>query len=207
MIDPVEGLWIALGLTAFVLTFTAFTDARASQKAVRVLNGRAREMAADGIVRREVIRLVVQVLLLSLVIPGLFDDRQTDLFNPLVLTLMVIQGLILFSTILDSRERKSLTILVAADLLNVQTNVLNRIEEKLDANTQISQKASDHADAAFHEANSLNMKIAAQADALITQGEELAADRKERIEAEAPVIATIEDTHAKVEDLHDALDN
>lgn len=205
MVNVVEGLWIALGLTAFALTFTALVDARASQKAVKALNGKAREIAADGIVRREVIRLIVQSLLLSLVIPGLFSDAETPFFNPFVLTLMGVQGMILLSTVLDGRDRKALTMVVAGELLNVQTSALNRIEEKLDANTEISQKASDHADAAYHEANSVNLKIAAQGEALITQGEELAADRKDRAEAEAPVIATIDDTHSKVEDLHDAL--
>lgn len=46
------------------------------------------------------------------------------------------------------------------------SDILTAIED----NTRISQEASDNADAAYHEANTINQKLAAQGDALIQQG-------------------------------------
>jgi hypothetical protein len=52
----------------------------------------------------------------------------------------------------------------------------DRLEVAVAENTRVSQEALDHADAAYAEANTINAKLAGQADALIQQGE----DRAER---------------------------
>lgn len=51
-----------------------------------------------------------------------------------------------------------------------------RLTDLIDANTAISQQASDHADKAYQEANSVNDKIADQGAIIITQGDQIAID-------------------------------
>lgn len=65
---------------------------------------------------------------------------------------------------------------------SVEDATLNRIEDrlvaKIDANTRLTQRASDSADKAYDAANSVNEKIAAHGDTLVSQGEAMAADRE-----------------------------
>jgi hypothetical protein len=76
-----------------------------------------------------------------------------------------------------------------------QDDAMLRLEAKLDANTAISQEASDHADAAYHEANSVNSKIAAAETAILAQNDDRSADR-----AEAKITAgQVDDIHRKVD--------
>lgn len=70
---------------------------------------------------------------------------------------------------------------------------LGRLEDKMDANTAISQQASDHADHAFHEANEVNQKIASQGAAILRQGE-----------ATDATAETILHTAEQVDDIHHA---
>lgn len=198
-VNLVEGLWIFINLAAFSLTLTALVEARADRAAVKILNGHARELAADSIVRREAIRVVVQLLLLSVAVPGLFVDRPI-VFTPAVGALMAVPVLILISSFLDARDRKSLTVLVAADLLADTTNELAAIRADIAENTEVSREAVVEARRAYHEANSLNEKIAVQGEALVAQGEDraIAAEDAKRVEA------TIEETSEKVDDIHHA---
>jgi hypothetical protein len=186
-VDYVEALWVILNLVTAALTLSALVDARADRSAVRLLNGHARDLAANGIVRREAIRLVVQVLLLAIAVPGLFSDAPRPLTPGLVM-LMAIPVLLLLSSFFDARDRKALTVLVAADLLATRATKDAEIIAALHENTRISQKASDAADAAYHEANTVNEKLAA-----MSQG------RTEMTEAMAE---TVEDTHDRVTDIH-----
>jgi hypothetical protein len=186
-VDYVEALWVILNLVTAALTLSALVDARADRSAVRLLNGHARDLAANGIVRREAIRLVVQVLLLAIAVPGLFSDAPRPLTPGLVM-LMAIPVLLLLSSFFDARDRKALTVLVAADLLATRATKDAEIIAALHENTRISQKASDAADAAYHEANTVNAKLAA-----MSQG------RTEMTEAMAE---TVEDTHDRVTDIH-----
>jgi hypothetical protein len=168
-VEPLEAVYVVINLTAFLLTLSALVDARADSQAVKLLNGQARELAAAGNVRREALRIVVLLLLLSIVVPGLHVDREIPL-SPLVVALMGIPLVLLASTVFDSKDRRAMTAVVAADLLTAGNDHLQRIEDKLDRNTQISQEASEHADAAYHEANDVNNKIASQGLELVDQG-------------------------------------
>lgn len=198
-IQPLEALYLVINLTAFVLTFSALVDARADSAAVKLLNGKARELAATGNVRREALRLVVLGLLLSIAGPGLLSDQEVRL-SPFVVDLMAIPIVLLVSTILDARDRRAMTAVVAADLLAAGASALERIEQKIDRNTTISQEASDHADRAYHEANSVNEKISRNTEAIRQQGEDAAEDRE-------GLGSTIDDTHDKVVDLHAAIED
>lgn len=190
-VDAIEAIWITLNLTTFVLTASALLDAMADRAAVRLLNGRARELAAAGIVRREVLRLAVQALFLIAIVPGLFVERPVSL-TPTVLALMSVPAILLVSSVLDARDRKAMTVIVASDALSYRADALQRIESELKKNTAISVKASEHADAAYHEANSVNLKIASQGDAMVAQGE--------RAES---IAETVDDTHERVIDIQE----
>jgi len=193
-VGPLEALWIVTNLTTFALTLSALVDARADREAVKLLNGHARELAASGIVRREWIRLIVQMLLLAVAIPGVVSDREIVLTLPIA-ALMAVPCLLLLSSFLDARDRKALTVLVAADLLAGTTSELAAIRADIAENTRISQEASDHADKAYHEANDVNNKIARQGAALVQQGED-------RASAAARLEGTVDATAGQVSDLH-----
>jgi hypothetical protein len=197
MIDGIEFTWVTLNTVTLVFTITALFDARADRAAVRLLNGKARELAATGIVRREAIRVVVQILLLSIAIPGLFSDRATTL-NPVTVVLMAVPVLLLLASFWDARERKTMTLLVTADALNVKTDAFERIETALAHNTEVSTEAAAAAKDAYREANNVNVKIASQGAAILRQGETMKADRARASDA----IDTIDTTAAEVHDLH-----
>jgi signal transduction histidine kinase len=195
-VNPVELTWVMLNTVTLVFTLTALFDARADRAAVRLLNGRARELAASGIVRRELIRVMVQVMLLAVALPGLFTpDRNTPL-NPVVAMLMAVPVLLLISSFLDARERKALTVMVTAEALVLKTDALDRIEGKLDRNTEVSAEAVIEARRAYQEANHLNEKLAAQ-DQQIADISEDAAATGNRIEG------TVNSTAKQVDDLHE----
>jgi hypothetical protein len=210
-VNPVEAVWILLNFSTLVLTLSALADARADQAAVKLLNGHAREVAAAGIVRREALRLLMQLLLLAIVIPRLFVEGDTPATVGVVVV-MLIPLILLVSSLLDARDRKAMTIVVAADVSSDSARSRIRMEdltrEILDAiaaNTEISQKASDSADAAYHEANSVNEKIKLQGDELVIQGKAILDDRAKRTSDSERMEGTVDDTHDKVVDLHDQL--
>ena len=203
-VQPFEALYIVIILTAFLLTISAVIDARADRAAVRLLNGHARELAAEGNIRREQLRLVILAFLFVIVIPGLFDDSEIPI-SPLIIALLGIPVVLLISTVFDAKDRRAMTILVTADLVKKQDTTLNRIEDKLDKNTEISQGARDDAHEAAEVANNVNLKIADLNEALVSQGVDRARELATEVGTQQAVISTIDDTHSKVEDLHDQL--
>jgi hypothetical protein len=172
-VNPVEAIWIGVTFTTLVLTIVAFFDARADREAVRLLNGKARELAATGLLWREALRIVVLALLLFVALPGLFVDREAQL-TPSVVGLVLVPVVLFIQSFRDRMDRKRMTALVAAEILIDRNGTLHRIEEAIARNTEISQAASDLADAAYKEANTINNKLAQQAEALIQQGEDRA---------------------------------
>ena len=106
-IDDVEWLWIALNVLTFVLTLYARRQARIDQRAVQGINGKAREVSAAGGVRRETVRVGLQLGLLSLVwwSGGLTSDRDVTL-NPFVVTLFAIAIGMFVNSALDLRDRR-----------------------------------------------------------------------------------------------------
>lgn len=200
-VDALELLWLVLNLSAFVLTYSAYIDAKADQRAVRLLNGSARELAANGVVRRELLRLWVQALLIAVVVPSLVEPSPVPSWYYAVI-LMAIPIVLLLSTLLDARDRRAMTVLVTSDLLAESQTALSRIEEKLDKNTEISQGAREDAHEAAEVANHMNEKIKVVGDALLIQGKALTHDDEARAQG-ARVEATVDETLEKVTDLHD----
>lgn len=114
-VNAVEAVWIASNLLGVVFTIAALGDAWADEKAIRALNGRARELVGRGNIRREAFRLAVQVILLVVVVPGLFSDREINLSLP-VAALMAVPFVILASSVLDWGERRRLARMLDADI-------------------------------------------------------------------------------------------
>ncbi len=113
-VGPVEALWVALNGVTLLLTLGLLVDAERDRRMVRRFNGRAREIVTINVVRREILRAVVQAILLALAVPALLDDRQVVL-SPFVTGLIAI-GLILFAqSLFDMRERKQLAAIVARE--------------------------------------------------------------------------------------------
>lgn len=116
-IDPIEGLWLFVTAGGAVLTSLAFLDARRDLTAAKLLDGDAllaQMIVAKANVRREGLRTIVQLLLLSIVIPSLFVDRPISL-SPILVALILVPIILLTSTTLDRRDRgRLLTILSRA---------------------------------------------------------------------------------------------
>lgn len=112
-VNEVEAIWIALTLGGVVLRVLALRDACRDRVAIRALNGRAREIMADGSVRREVLRLVVQLLLLSIVVPAILRPGPTVISVGL-LVVIAIPAVLFVDSVLDTRERRRLTAIVLA---------------------------------------------------------------------------------------------
>lgn len=205
-IDLIEFAWITINLITFVLTVVAIADAKANQAAVKLLNGYARELAAAGALRREWVRLFVQFVFLGIAVPSMFtvNPERTPAQYIAIGLLMAAALVLLLNTVKDRRDREKMTVLVAADVLHERESFLSRIEAKLDENTLISQAASEHADAAYQVANNVNEKIARQGEALVAQGEVQEAQEAGQIALAGAITETIEDTHDKVIDIHEA---
>lgn len=206
-ISALEAIWVLINTVTLVLTVTALLDARADRTAVKLINGRARELAAWGIVRRERLRVMKQLLLLSIAIPGLFLADGAIRPEPLrvwpVIALMSLALLLLYQSFSDARDRKRLTVLVTAEAVDVKEAAFDRLERAVAENTLISQGARDDAREAVQVANHINEKLVSQGDALLSQGEERAerlAHTEEIVEATA---TTVDETAAKVDDLHE----
>ena len=107
-VDQIEAIWIVLNLVAFIVTVLALREAHQDRRAVLAYNGKARELAAWGNVRREIFRAVIQLLLLFLVLPGLYSDRPVSLSFGVVV-LMSVSSLLLVATVWDYFERRILT--------------------------------------------------------------------------------------------------
>lgn len=166
-VHPIEALWFVVNVTTLLLTLLALLEARRDlviAEADTTPSHEARELTARGNVRREFLRVIIQALLISIVIPGLFTDRPISL-SPIVLALIGIAIVLLASTIFDTRERtklgQMLLELVKADrdLLALEASVQTNIELTREG-IHHAQIAGEKADAAFSEANHANVKLA-----------------------------------------------
>lgn len=162
-VDPIELVWIVMNLSSVVITGASLIEAYRRWVESRRLNGKhaARRLVAQSNTRREGLRFIAQVLLLSLVLPGLFLDRSVVL-NPFTGALIAISAVLLLQTVLDTQVRFQLNDLLE-DTVPVSTVAL---EESVQANIELTKQGIGHAEAAYHEANTVNEKIATLTEAL-----------------------------------------
>jgi len=137
-VDPIEGIWLAVNLTALVLTAKAYLDARADRQVIRETNGPVRELVAAGFVRHAGLLVIAHLLLLTVVVPGLSVDRAVVL-TPTVAALVAVPIVLLTSSVLDARDRRRISFLVAGDLAVVSP--------------RMSEAAGELADVAYDEAS------------------------------------------------------
>lgn len=108
-LSAVEIFWLGVNLVTLALTSLAWEDARRNRDAVRLLNGKAREIAAGGDVRRETFRVVVQLLfLLMLVTSGAVTSNRESGLSPFLLNLLAIPVVLCAASFLDALERREL---------------------------------------------------------------------------------------------------
>ncbi len=182
MTGPVEAVWIALTLTTAVLTVLALRDAHQRWNALRKYNGSARGIVARANIFEERVRLYVQVVLFVLGVPSLFRPGDVAL-TPFVVLFLTIAIALFLNTIHARTTRQRLDDVTEADLaherdilrmekrLNVRADDRSAVLiAKVEENTEISREA-------YHEANSVNEKIASQGAVIVEQGEHAAADR------------------------------
>lgn len=114
-IGAVEGFWLLITGFAIAISIIALSDAVADRRAIKSLNGRARRIIGGGNIRREVARLVINVLLFTLAIPAAFDDADIHL-TPFLVVLLAVPIVILANSIFDWIERRQLSRILEAEL-------------------------------------------------------------------------------------------
>lgn len=159
-VDALEAVWLALNAIGVVLTIGALLEARRDLRAARDDEGdrsEPRELTAGGDVRRESLRLIVHTALLSIVIPGLFVDREIIL-SPILAALFTVPVVLLLQSALDLRERSILTEMLIRMIRDERAQ--GALESSVQKNIELTQEAASQAKAAYHEANNVNKKIA-----------------------------------------------
>lgn len=121
--DPIETVWIVMNTVAVLVTGASFLEAMQRWNEARRLNGKhaARRLVARSNARREGMRAVAQLLLLSLVLPGLTIDRPTPL-NAFTFALIAISAVLLVQTVWDTRDRFRLLAILEADAARVEVH-------------------------------------------------------------------------------------
>lgn len=113
-VGTVELAWLGITFLALAICTGLLVDAVRDYRAVKALNGRAREVAVSGSVRGEAFRIVILACLFVVAVPGIFSDREVMLSLPIAL-LMAVPSLLLLWAYTDKRERRYLTALVARE--------------------------------------------------------------------------------------------
>ena len=158
-IDRVEAIWITASSLGLGLTLVALFDAwRDVRVAAGVDRRRATIVTARGNVRREFLRAIVQLILLVFVVPGIFIDRETPV-TPGTVAAIAIPVLLLLSTAFDTLDRYRLRTLVLEDIAT--DRAATALEASVQENIALTKEVGVQAEAAYHEANTVNEKIAA----------------------------------------------
>lgn len=119
-IGPVEAFWLLTLAISCVISAAALADAIADRRAILALNGRAKEFRSRrligvGNIRRESVRLAIQLILFSLAVPSVFDDRDIPITPALVLFLCL-PAILLINSILDMDERRKLSQIIQQEI-------------------------------------------------------------------------------------------
>lgn len=194
-VNALEFAWVTITLGALIFTVASYFDARSDRAAVTKLNGKARELSATRVVTRQGLLVMALVLLLAVAIPGLFladsERREPWLMALTIGGLIAVPITLLVLSLIDTRDRKRLIILLAADALLIKTDALERIEKKVEAGLQTAERAYEAANHVKERFDAVNERI--------TAGQDLADERH------AATGATIDSTAEEVHDLHEGI--
>lgn len=155
--DPIVLFWLLINTTAAFVTaqavYGAWLDYRTARGTQTGFWG-ARLLTARGNVRRESLRLITQLLLLSLAVPALFRTTPVTL-SPSIVVLMLVPVVLFIATAFDARDRAILTqmLLVPGTLTDAA------LESSIQENIALTRDVGEKAEAAYHEANSVNEKL------------------------------------------------
>lgn len=158
-VHEIEAFWFIVNAATLMFTLGALVEARRDQVAARIdddITADARRLTATGNVRREALRVVVQILLISIVLPGLFTDRPITI-SPVLVALILVPVVLFVATAFDARDRIRL-----ADMLLVAVRserAALALESSVQEGNELTREGIKHAEAAYHEANSVNEKI------------------------------------------------
>lgn len=186
-IDPVEALWFIVNTATLIFSILALAEARRDLNAAALVEPKieARLVVARGNVRREFLRVIVQTLLLSLVIPLLFDDRPVTL-NPFVVALILVAVTLFTSTFFDRRDRDRLARLLIEMVTAEKATVAQ--ESSVQEGIALTKEGLQHAKVAavkvaeaLDVANHSNAKIAETNEKLADIGHEIVELRKDLI--------------------------
>lgn len=106
---PIVIVWIAINATAALVTVFNLADALADRRNVLLHNGPSRTLVARDDVRREALRLAIQLLLLSAAIP---------IPDVAVVTLVGASLALLIQGVLDRRTRRQLAAIQMSAVLS-----------------------------------------------------------------------------------------
>jgi hypothetical protein len=104
-IHPVEATWLAITIVTLAITLYALREALISRRVVTQLNGKAREINAQSVVRRERFRVLIQCWLIGIAIPPALRPGDVP-FTISVALLMVLPVILLASSMLDLRDHR-----------------------------------------------------------------------------------------------------
>lgn len=178
-----EAIWLTGSVLGFALTLFAVLEARKDAIAVRVLNGDVVGIAVRGAYFQERARLLVQFVFLAVGLIAVADPRDAPM-TPTVALLLTVPVILAVNTVRSLIDRRAVRSRGAKKAMAERDHRMDRLEDqgstieaKLDANTALTQQASDNANAAYEVANNVNERISAQDVVIIEQGANAAADR------------------------------
>ncbi len=158
----IELFWIVTNIITTVLTVVALADAHADWAVLRQFNGSARGVVARGNIRRERIRLLIQVAFLVIAIPAALTARETPISFPL-LAFLSVPLLLLLNTLSDRRDRGILADKLSDEILHERLSSRERLVAMED---RLNAKADERAGIVSDQATELH---------------EVAADTHERV--------------------------
>lgn len=115
-VNDLEIAWLTTCIVGLALSSAGLADAIADHRAVKALNGRAREIVSTGNVRREAVRVGLQIYMLVLVIPSLFDDRSVTITLAGIMFILGLPVGLAVNSLLDVRERRRLSDILATQI-------------------------------------------------------------------------------------------
>jgi hypothetical protein len=130
-INSVEAMWLIVNFTTLLVTLLALWDTWQARSVVLKLNGRAREIVAAGNVRREVVRLGTQLLLIGIVIPQVFIENEIQMSYGVGL-LMAVPVLLLINSLLDTFDRKRVVRIISEEIITERRQSMAKIQAVVD---------------------------------------------------------------------------
>jgi hypothetical protein len=134
-LSAVEWFWLLVNASALGFQLLSLWWAWDRRSTVKQLNGKAREIAAAGNVRREIIRVAVQLLFIGIAIPSIFSPAEIRLTPPL-LCLLLIPPLVCLNSALDVRDTLLLIRIAHSEIEDERARTLTEIKEALDHQTE-----------------------------------------------------------------------